>query len=195
MKKTGMIIASVCLMLGISMSVPASETTDYKDVGISIPKTQELNETTGLLFPYTFGALDDGHHVYGLAFLYEAMPLEDATNILYGDSASEEEMDAFYEAQSTLRILLAADVDFDTVRETYDETLGGMIPADFDGCQEIGSADGFTFYSVPAVTEEAYFSGIGEEYAEEFRKLDSVLAKALENGEYYEPVEDRKSVV
>ena len=195
MRKTGMIITMSCLMLAMSVPAAASEEkTKFEGNGVSFALPQEFKQAQGYVLPYPLGALDDDHHVYSLLFLYEGLPAEDVEKVLFSSEASDEDMERFYAAQGVLGNLLAADVDYDTVKNVYTESISSIAPADLDQAEELGSADGFTFYLVPGVNDEEFLSGIGDEYAEEFGKLQSALPEALKDAEFYEPVDEIKEM-
>ncbi len=206
MKMIGKILAMLGLTAAVIMaaaSVPASEpapeaaeeaadkTESYENIGLRLSETQEMDEAKGLFFPYALGALDDSHTVYGLTFIYIAMPKEEARQVLSSGMTSPEELEAFYALQGMIGTLFATDADLDRVRGIYEEMLA-TVPADFDNVTETGTAGGYTFYYVPAGDTDAYLSAVDEEYAEEFRALEESLPEALKNSEYCEPVDPIK---
>ena len=195
MKIARMILAAGCMMLTIGMTATASQNMDhYQEVGINIPVVEEMENTQGLYLPYPVGAIDDERHVYAMLFVYAAMPKEDALRVMYTEESSEEEVEALEEAQCFYGVLLATDEDFETVQTVCEETLSGSVELDYEKAQEVGSADGYTFYYLPWTGSEAYTSSIGGEYAEELRKLEQAVPGALENAEFYAPVDAVKGM-
>ncbi len=195
MKIARMILAAGCMMLTIGMTATASQNMDhYQEVGINIPVVEEMENTQGLYLPYPVGAIDDERHVYAMLFVYAAMPQEDALRVMYTEESSEEEVEALEEAQCFFGVLLATDEDFETVQTVCEETLSGSVELDYEKAQEVGSADGYTFYYLPWTGSEAYTSSIGGEYAEELRKLEQAVPGALENAEFYAPVDAVKGM-
>lgn len=195
MKIARMILAAGCMMLTIGMTATASQNMDpYQEVGINIPVVEEMENTQGLYLPYPVGAIDDERHVYAMLFVYAAMPQEDALRVMYTEESSEEEVEALEEAQCFFGVLLATDEDFETVQTVCEETLSGSVELDYEKAQEVGSADGYTFFYLPWTGSEAYTSSIGGEYAEELRKLEQAVPGALENAEFYAPVDAVKGM-
>ena len=195
MKIARTILAAGCMMLTIGMTATASQNMDhYQEVGINIPVVEEMENTQGLYLPYPVGAIDDERHVYAMLFVYAAMPQEDALRVMYTEESSEEEVEALEEAQCFFGVLLATDEDFETVQTVCEETLSGSVELDYEKAQEVGSADGYTFYYLPWTGSEAYTSSIGGEYAEELRKLEQAVPGALENAEFYAPVDAVKGM-
>lgn len=195
MKIARMILAAGCMMLTIGMTATASQNMDhYQDVGINIPVVEEMENTQGLYLPYPVGAIDDERHVYAMLFVYAAMPQEDALRVMYTEESSKEEVEALEEAQCFFGVLLATDEDFETVQTVCEETLSGSVELDYEKAQEVGSADGYTFFYLPWTGSEAYTSSIGGEYAEELRKLEQAVPGALENAEFYAPVDAVKGM-
>ena len=195
MKIARTILAAGCMMLTIGMTATASQNMDqYQEAGINIPVVEEMENTQGLYLPYPVGAIDDERHVYAMLFVYAAMPQEDALRVMYTEESSEEEVEALEEAQCFFGVLLATDEDFETVQTVCEETLSGSVELDYEKAQEVGSADGYTFYYLPWTGSEAYTSSIGGEYAEELRKLEQAVPGALENAEFYAPVDAVKGM-
>jgi len=195
MKIARTILAAGCMMLTIGMTATASQNMDhYQEVGINIPVVEEMENTQGLYLPYPVGAIDDERHVYAMLFVYAAMPQEDALRVMYTEESSEEEVEALEEAQCFFGVLLATDEDFETVQTVCEETLSGSVELDYEKAQEVGSADGYTFFYLPWTGSEAYTSSIGGEYAEELRKLEQAVPGALENAEFYAPVDAVKGM-
>ena len=196
MKRIGWIAAVLCLMLALNMTAAASEEQQNKfdQVGLSIAFPQEIRETKGMIMPYPLGAIDSDHHVYVMAFLYEAMPKEEAEAIVQSEDPSEEDVQAVTDVQGGIGAIISADVDLDTAKEAYDAVLSYVFPLDYDGGQETGTADGFTFWFFPSVTDEDYLSSIEEEYAGELQMLMSAFPEALKAADYYEPVDAIKEM-
>ena len=193
MRKTGTVLA-VFLALMMTFTAAASEDVDeYREVGFSLPVTQELTETTGFVMPYPIGSIDDDHHVYEALYYYVAMPAEEAERLLYASEMTEEESAALDKALGIIGVVLAGDVDLDTIKARFEEVYG-EDKMDFDKSQEIGSAEGFTFYYVPPYANEKYLSAIEEKYADELQNLGTVLPEALKKAEFYEPLDKAKEM-
>lgn len=195
MKKTGMILAAGCMMLAMSMTAAASESKEpFNEVGIDMAVTEELDETSGLLLPYPLGAIDLEHDVYGMAFIYVAMPQDTALELMYSGDVSREEQQELTDAQGIIGMLLSGDVDYDQVQAKYEGSLGVDNPLDYEKAEETGSADGFTFYYLPSADRENYLSSIDREYADEYRKLEELLPALLKESDYYAPVDPEKAM-
>lgn len=195
MKKRGMILAAGCMILAMGMTALASEEKEsFEETGFSMPLADELTETSGLLLPYPLGAMDSGHHVYGLAFLYEALPKEEALEIMYSEEPSDEDSKRLEDAQNLIGMVLAGDVDFDRIQAVYEDSFGADYPLDYENAGNLASADGFTFYYLSAGNTEDYLSSIDGEYAEEYQKLGKTLSSLLKESDFYAPVDPVKEI-
>ena len=194
MRKAGTAVMAACLALMMTFTSAASGDVDeYRAVGFNLPLIQEVEEAQGLVLPYPIGAIDDDHHVYAMVFYYVAMPDQEAEELLYAEELTEEESQAMQKALSVLGAVLAGDAGFDSVKAACEGAFDeGLL--DFEKAQEAGSADGFTFYFVPPLNVEEYLSGIEENYADEYRKLEEALAEGLKDAEFYEPVDKAKEM-
>ena len=200
MRKAGLIAAALCLAAAMCMSVPASdqkapeEKEKYEEVGMDIPTTEEMKQAKGYLMASPLGALDGGHHVYGMAYIYTGMPSDEALKIMYSNNATEEEYEELLKKQSVVRIIAATDAGYDEVKAACENLLAGNAKIEFGEAEEIGSADGFTFYSLPVTNPDEYFKAIEEEYAEDFKKMDEALDEALKIADYYAPLDEMKEM-
>ena len=193
MRKTGTVLAALLVLMMTFTAAASEDVSEYREIGFSLPMTQELAETAGLIVPYPIGSIDDDHHVYEMFFYYMAMPAEEAERLLYATELTEEENAAVQNSVSVLGAVFSGDVDFDTVKATYEEIYGeGML--DFDKAQETGSGDGFTFWFVPTLTNEERLSGFEKEFADEIQNLETVLPEALKGAEFYEPADKAKEM-
>lgn len=175
----------------------SEEMEPFEMMGVNLPYPQEIMDSKGLVLVYPIGGIDDMHHVYVMVFVYIGLPQEDAIRIMYSPDVTEEEEQTASVAQGINCALVATDVDFDETRAIYESEMkmDGNTLVDFDAAEEITSADGYTFYFVPAVPQEEYLSVIGEEYAEEFQQMEQILLESLRSAEYYAPVDEEKERV
>ena len=194
MRKSGIFMAACLALMMTFTAAAADDVSEYGMAGFNLPVTEELTETTGLVVPYPIGSIDDDHHVYEMDFYYEAMPAEEAENLLYASEITDEERAALQKAMTTIGLVLAGDVDFDTIKASFEE-IYGKDQMDFDKAQEVGSADGFTFYFIPPLADEKYLSEIDKEYADELQKLETVLPEALKGAEFFEPQDSAKEMM
>ncbi len=193
MKKTGTIIAAFLALMMSFTAVASEDVSEYGEIGFNLPAAQELAQTAGLIIPYPIGSIDDDHHVYEMFFYYEAMPAEEAEKLLYATELTDEERAAIQNAVYNLGVILSGDVDFDTVKATFEEIYGEDALV-FDKAQEIGSADGFTFYFVPPQADEERLSGFEKIYADEIQNLGTVLPEVLKGAEFFEPEDKAKEM-
>ena len=195
MKRVGSLILLVLLALTMTITAGASENMEsYEEVGMRLPAADMPQGKEGLFIPYPYGAIDDDHHVYELDFYYVAMPIDEAKRILYTSDSTEEEKEASREATGMIGMVLAGDVDLDTMKEEFAKTYN-VDELNFDAPEELGSADGFTFYYIPAQNYEEYLSAIGETFAEEFGELEKTIPELLKGAEIFEPVDHAKEMI
>ena len=194
MRKAGMMIAAASMALMMTFTAAATENMDdYGEVGFRLPAIEEADELEGLFLPYPIGAIDDDHHVYEMDFYYAAMPYDEAYRILYEGAESDEEDQAMQKALGVVGIVLAGDVDLDAIKAAYEQASGQESSA-FEQAKELGSAEGFTFYFLPTENREEYLSGIEENYADVYQKLETALTEALNDAEFFEPEDETKQM-
>ena len=194
MRKTGTVIATVLALMMTFTAAASEDVYEYREMGFNLPLTQEMTDTTGFIIPYPIGSFDDDHHAYEMVFYYEAMPAKEAEKLLFATELTDEEKKALREVMYTIGVVLAGDVDFDTIKAKYEE-INDEDRMDFDKAQEVGSADGFTFYFVPPQADEEYLSEIEKKYADELQNLRTVLPEALKGAEFFEPLDRVKEMV
>ena len=171
----------------------------FEAVGMNLPWPEELNGKEGLLGASQLGAIDFGHHVYGMAFSYTALPKDEAFDMVNSDELSEEEQEELYLTENLLVMLLATDQDLDTIQRKYEEAVGTDIPLDFilgypldfNNAEEIGWADGYTFYAVPGICAD-YLTRIDDKFAEEYQKLQQLWIETAKSGVFYAPVDQTR---
>ena len=189
---------------GMAAFAAGSETVDeqlipFEAVGMNLAWPNELNAKEGLLGASQLGAIDFEHHVFGMAFSYTAIPKDEAFDIVNREEQSEEEQEQLYRTENLLVMLLATDLDLDTIQQEYKEAVGIEIPLDFilgypldfGKAEEIGQADGYTFYAVPGICDD-YLTRIDEKFAEEYLKLQQLWIETAKNGVFYAPVDQTK---
>jgi thiol-disulfide isomerase/thioredoxin len=194
MKKAGTIIAAMCLTLAMGATAcAAAEKESFKETGFSLPKTEVMENTKGFLLPYTTGAIDLEHHVYALPLVYYAAPSDLATKVLYSDDATDEETEEVLDAEGLVGLVLSTDTDFDTAKTAVYDYYGEDLNVSFD-VPELASAEGFTFYYLPATEMDDYLSSIDAEYAEEYKNLETALTEAFKEADFYEPKDPIKEM-
>lgn len=196
MKKASMIFLSFLLAASLSTPVLAEEESGavaFEEVGMNITLPDEVWNAGGYFEPYPAGALDYGHHVYALTFIYEAMPADQAEEMMYSADLTEEEEAELIAKQTLLTVVLATDKDLDTAVSAFNKSINGNIFLDVDSAEEVGSADGFTFYAVPIQSDE-YVTQIDEDFAMEYMEIEEALLEAERNAEFFAPVDPEKEM-
>ena len=194
-RKVCMMIAAASVALMMTVAAGASEKMDdYAEVGFYLPGIEEAAETEGFYLPYPFGAIDADHHVYEMDFYYAAMPYEDSYRILFEGAETDEEDQAMKKALGVIGRVLSGNVDLDAIKAAYEKSQQ-VESSVFGQAEELGSAEGYTFYFIPAENEEEYLSGIEKKYADEYRKLKAAVMEALKGAEFIEPLDGAKEMV
>ena len=195
MKKAGILFLSFLLSASLTTPVLAEENTiPLDDVGMSIAFPEELENTSGYLLPYPIGPLDDMHHVYMMTFIYEGMPYEQAEEWMYSDDLTDEQKKELNSKQFLLTAAFATDSDFNAAVKAFDDYFEGVIVLEQDAAEEIGTADGFTFYAVPVQSDE-YLARIDEEFAAEYKEIEQILLEAETEADLYAPIDLDKEMV
>ncbi len=187
----------LCASLAVSLSAPvlaSEEKVQFDEVGMAFALPEELYDATGYIEPYPAGAIDADHTVYFMTFLYEAMPKDEAEERLYAEEATEEEQQEVMAKQFYFGSVVATEGELDKAVQTIEDNTQGALTADKDNVQEIGTADGFTFYSVPFVTD-TFFGAIDEEFKEEYTKLEQAVTEAEKGADFSRPVDPEKDLV
>ena len=187
----------LCASLALSVSGPVWASDDNKvsfdEVGIAFTIPEEMVDAKGYVEPYIMGAMDVDHSVYFMPILYEAMPKDKAEALLYSDDASEEEQEELLAKQFFFAPVLAVEGELDEAIKEIEDASNGEVAVDRDNVQELGTADGFTFYSVPFVADQ-FLDAIDEEYQEEYRNLEKALLEAEKEGDFFKPVDPEKDL-
>ena len=192
MKRAGIFLLTSMLMgFTLSSSVMAEETMEsYEQSGMDIALSSLMEGTKGMVFPESVGAVDAGHHTYMTAFIYLAWPAEEVDWM----NLSDEDEAAMRDAQNLLGVVLGTDQSLDSSKEVFDSQWGDAYQLDYDSAVEAGTADGYSFYTIPVLCDD-YLSSIDEVYAEEYKKLSQALIEASKSAHYYAPVDDAKKVI
>ena len=187
MKKTISILLAVLLLASLGTGAFAeADSVTYDEMGMTISYPDAFDDVKGIFEPYPQGKVADG--LYYMSFIYIAFPYDDYEALLEKDDSeiTEEDIQAFRDAQGVLAYVLAAD--------------GGRGPADIikeleledtteENFTELAKVDDITFYQLEFPEEtEAFVAGMKPEFAEEFSALHDGLAEALKNAEYSVPV-------
>ena len=195
MKKTGMILLGFLLAATLCTSVHAEEEkVPIENVGISMSFPEQLWDMQGFVQPYPLGPLDDQHHVYAMTFIYEGMPADQAEELLYANDLPEEKKAEVKAKQSLITVVLTTDADLDTAAEAYEDYAGPDFPLDYDAAEELGTADGYTFYAIPLQSGE-FLAQIDEEYAAEYQEMEQLLLEAERNADFFAPDDPVKDMV
>ncbi|MBP3872731.1 MAG: redoxin domain-containing protein [Lachnospiraceae bacterium] len=195
MKKTAALILGSLLALSLSTAAMASDDDkmQLEAAGIDIRVPEELNSLEGYLDAYPIGVIDEDHHSYAAAFYYIGMPYDDAENLLNASDRTEDDTAELKSGMFYIAPVLATDSDADKALQAFEDVFSDF-EVDRDRMQELGNADGYTFYSVPLAADE-YYSKIGEEYAEECGKLEQALIEAEKKADFYAPKDAEKDMV
>ena len=213
MRKTGIFLLTALFAMSSGMAALAAETeapasaetgaaagteeeevyaSDEVGAEITLPKDL-VNGAKGLLLSYPLGAIDEDHHVYMMTFVYYGMDGAEAEEILCADEPSRDDYDKILAAQFPLTMLFATDVGLDAVKDAYEDELGDLYKLAEDKYEEVGSADGYTFYTA-VIDSEDYLAGLDKEYAEEYKALEEEILEAAKNGTFREPADEAKEL-
>ncbi|MBP3900118.1 MAG: TlpA family protein disulfide reductase [Blautia sp.] len=196
MKKLATLILSAALMASVSVSASTeTEMISYENSGVDFAKTAELQTKEGVFDVEGVGAIDGDHHVYMFACMYFATARDKYEAACRNDeSISDEEFLKIVESRSIFDIILATDKDLDAAREAHDAAYGNLVTLNYDEAEEIAAADGYTFYSVPAV-DAGYTDKVEEKYADEYEAVKKALPAALKESKFYAPVDAVKEMI
>lgn len=199
-------IAMVAALLALSMGVPATaaeteaesaeeSTVYFEDMGMDVNLPEEYLKTDGFFVTQGFGGIDDGHHTYMTMFIYFAMPQDEVVNGLYDPELTDERYQEIMSTQALIGAVVSTDEDQNKALEAYDAWREGDYPVDVDNISEVGKADGYTFYFLPAVTDEKRVDSFEENYAKEYEGLVKDTPDMLKkDGKFYEPVDNAKKM-
>lgn len=197
MKKLAALIVGAALMASVSVSASTeTEMISYENAGIDFAKTAVLQTTEGVFDTEAVGAIDGDHHVYMFACMYFATARDMYEAALRNDeSITDEEFLNIVNSRSIFNMVLATDKDLDAAREAYDAAYSQQVgPLNYDDAEEIATADGYTFYSVPC-DDEGYLDKIEENYAGEYETVKQALPAALKESKFYAPVDAVKEMI
>ena len=196
MKKIAAMILGAALMASVSVSASTeTEMLSYKKIGMDLANTDELQNTEGTFYAEAVGAIDAEHHVYAGAFMYFGTERDlFEAGMRNDESLTDEDFEKLLNSRSIFDILLVTDKDLDTAREAYDASLGGIAALNYDDAEEIATADGYTFYSVPC-DDDGYLDKIEENYAGEYETVKQALPAALKESKFYAPVDAVKEMI
>ena len=167
---------------------------EYEVVGIEMDLSEMIENSKGLIVPNPIGLFDDDHDIYVMTINYVGMPKEEAAAVLYNSDSTTEELKKVYEKQVPLHIIIASDIDYDATVKSVSERLGIDYSEQMALAEVIGTADGFTFYSVPERQEER-FSNLDKEYAEEFENLRKELLEKEKSARLFAPYDPLREVI
>ena len=163
-------------------------------VGIRMDLSAVSENLKGTLLENPIGAFDDGRHIYVMPIYYIGMPKDEASELLYKSDPSEEETQKLNSFKAIVHIIVATEVDYDTTVKSLSEILGFDFTEEMSGATEIGTADGFTFYSIPERDEDK-LSTFGEEYLAEYNKLQEELLDVEKSATLFAPVDPAKEMI
>ena len=163
-------------------------------VGIRMDLSAVSENLKGTLIENPIGAFDDGRHIYVMPIYYIAMPKDEASELLYKSDPSDEEIKKLNSFKAIVHIIVASEVDYDTTVKSISEILGIDFTEEMSGGVEIGTADGFTFYSIPERDEDK-LSTFGEEYLAEYNKLQEDMLEVEKSAKLFAPVDPAKEMI
>ena len=195
MKKTSVLILSFLLAATLTTPVMAEEDEkiELEEVGMNIAFPEEVQNSQGYLQPYPIGVIDSMHHVYMMTYIYEGMPYDQAEEMMYSGDLTAEQQEELMAKQYLLTVVLATDKDLETALEAVDRMMPDDMAMDTEAAEEIGSADGYTFYTMPMLSDE-FLSRLDEEYAAEYKELEQILLDAERNADLYAPDDPDKEM-
>ena len=163
-------------------------------VGIRMDLSEVEANAKGTLIPNPIGVFDDDRNIYVMPIYYIAMPREEASAILYDFDAPDEEMNKLNERKTILHVIVASAIDYDQTLKVLSEKLETDYSEQFAGAKVIGTADGYTFYSIPE-RDEQKISAFDEEYLAEYDKLQKELFDVEKSAKLFAPVDPAKAMV
>ena len=195
MRKLKMIIPAMvlagCMM---SMTASAAEKVTFNSVGIEMPAIECPEDMEGFFVPEEIGAIDAGHHVYAMDFVYGTKPEKEIIETLQDPELSDEErMQTKAKMVSVFGAILATDRGIEAAEKSYADDFGGD-PMIFEEAQEIGTADGYTFYSVRGMTG-AFENTLDLEHAKEFYAVRDAVDASIKEASFSVPVDPDKKMI
>ena len=194
MKKIFSILLAILLVASLSVTAFAAEekTESYDELGITVTLPKEFDELKGVLVPYPWGMLRHNPDFGFMQVLYFAMSPDefaDATALEDADDLTEEQIEHLESLQGNLGQIIVSD-DIDALLSssgegyTFEET----------GAIEFGEADGYRFFFVPG-EEEEFLARIDEEYAEEYKALQTSYLEVLKKADLHAPQDPLDAMV
>ena len=163
-------------------------------VGIRMDLSEVAANAKGTLLPNPIGVFDDDRNIYVMPIYYIAMPKDEASAILYDTDATDEETKKLNERYTVLHVIVASAVDSDQTLKVISEKLEMDYSEQFARAEVIGTADGYTFYSIPE-RDEQKISAFDEEYRAEYDKLQQELFDIEKSATLFAPVDPAKKMV
>ena len=163
-------------------------------VGIRMDLSEVAANAKGTLLPNPIGVFDDDRNIYVMPIYYIAMPREEASAILYDFDAPDEEMKKLNDRKTIVHVIVASAVDYDQTLKVLSEKLEIDYSEQFAGAEVIGTADGYTFYSIPE-RDEQKLSTFDEDYLAEYDKLQQELFDIEKSATLFAPVDPAKAMV
>ena len=163
-------------------------------VGIRMDLSEVEANAKGTLLPNPIGVFDDDRNIYVMPIYYIAMPREEASAILYDFDAPDEEMNKLNERKTIVHVIVASAIDHDQTLKVLSEKLETDYSEQFAGAEVIGTADGYTFYSIPE-RDEKKLSAFDEEYLAEYNALQKELFDVEKSAKLFAPVDPAKAMV
>ena len=163
-------------------------------VGIRMDLSEVEANAKGTLLPNPIGVFDDDRNIYVMPIYYIAMPKEEASAILYDFDAPDEEMNKLNERKTIVHVIVASAIDHDQTLKVLSEKLEIDYSEQFAGAEVIGTADGYTFYSIPE-RDEKKLSAFDEEYLAEYNALQKELFDVEKSAKLFAPVDPAKAMV
>ena len=145
-----------------------------------------LENCEGVTVFNPYGPISYGPDVFYMPVVYFAMPKEDynALGTMDESEITEELIQSVWLSQTMLSQVLATNGSLEDVVAL----LAEGVDVEALGIEELGSADGFTFYYIPEDVEN-YREVIGDEWAESYLVAQGVVKEVLFNASLYAPVD------
>ena len=178
----------------VKEEVADGEPQESDIVGIRMDLSEVAANLKGALLPNPIGVFDDDRNIYVMPIYYIAMPKDEASAILYDTDATDEETKKLNERYTVLHVIVASAVDSDQTLKVISEKLEMDYSEQFARAEVIGTADGYTFYSIPE-RDEQKISAFDEEYRAEYDKLQQELFDIEKSATLFAPVDPAKKMV
>ena len=186
MRKTISILLAVLMLASLGSTALAAEPGEYPAIGITMADPEAMKDCQGTVVTAPYGPIAFGPEVYYMPIFYFAMPEDEYNEFLTRDSGelTEEEILYIQRSQTALGEILVTN---GTIEEMC-AALGFEGDPNAVGLTEFGKADGFTFYYVMSDVED-YREAIGDEFAEDYVKVQEILKDQLGKATLYAPVD------